>query len=118
MYFQTAIIYEADEPGEGCEISYSELLREVCRIANVLRSFGVLASVGEPIKSEAWNWYNDNVGKHQCAIVDTYWQTETGSIVVTPLPGAIPTKPGSATVPFFGITPVILDATSGKVRDI
>ncbi|KAH9947778.1 acetate--CoA ligase [Amylocystis lapponica] len=79
-----------------------------------LSSLRVLGSVGEPINPEAWHWYNDHVGRRQCAIVDTFWQTETGSIVVTPFPGAIETKPGSATVPFFGIEPAILDAVSGK----
>ncbi|KAG1772235.1 hypothetical protein EV702DRAFT_1246687 [Suillus placidus] len=77
----------------------------------------VLGSVGEPTinpDSEAWNWYNEHVGKKQCTIVDTFWQTETGSIVVTPFPGAIETKPASATVPFFGIEPAILDPVSGK----
>jgi len=78
-----------------------------------LSSLRVLGSVGEPINPEAWNWYNEFVGKRQCAIVDTFWQTETGSIVVTPFPGAIQTKPGSATVPFFGIEPAILDANTG-----
>ncbi|KAH8102116.1 acetate--CoA ligase [Cristinia sonorae] len=79
-----------------------------------LSSLRVLGSVGEPINPEAWHWYNDHVGGRQCAIVDTFWQTETGSIVVTPFPGAIETKPGSATVPFFGIEPVILDPQTGK----
>ncbi|KAL5639920.1 hypothetical protein ACGC1H_006475 [Rhizoctonia solani] len=79
-----------------------------------LSTLRVLGSVGEPINPEAWHWYNENVGKKQCAIVDTFWQTETGSIIITPLPGAIPTKPGSATVPFWGIEPVILDPVSGK----
>lgn len=79
-----------------------------------LSSLRVLGSVGEPINPEAWNWYNEHVGKMQCAIVDTFWQTETGSIVITPFPGAIETKPGSATVPFFGIEPAILDPVSGK----
>ncbi|KAH9851031.1 acetate--CoA ligase [Lenzites betulinus] len=79
-----------------------------------LGSLRVLGSVGEPINPEAWHWYNDHVGRKQCAIVDTFWQTETGSIVVTPFPGAIETKPGSATVPFFGIEPVILDPVSGE----
>lgn len=74
----------------------------------------MLGSVGEPINPEAWNWYNEHVGKGECAIVDTFWQTETGSIVVTPFPGAIETKPGSATVPFFGIEAAILDPQSGK----
>ncbi|CCL99371.1 uncharacterized protein FIBRA_01389 [Fibroporia radiculosa] len=79
-----------------------------------LSSLRVLGSVGEPINPEAWHWYNDHVGRKQCAIVDTFWQTETGSIVVTPFPGAIETKPGAATVPFFGIEPAILDPVSGK----
>ncbi|KZS88023.1 acetate--CoA ligase [Sistotremastrum niveocremeum HHB9708] len=80
-----------------------------------LTSLRILGSVGEPINPEAWNWYNEVVGKKQCAIVDTYWQTETGSIVLTPFPGAISTKPGSATVPFFGHEPVLLDPTTGKL---
>jgi acetyl-CoA synthetase len=79
-----------------------------------LSSLRVIGSVGEPINPEAWNWYNENVGKKQCAIVDTFWQTETGSIVVTPFPGAVKTKPGSATVPFFGIETAILDPVSGQ----
>ncbi|KAF9429636.1 acetyl-CoA synthetase [Podila epigama] len=79
-----------------------------------LSSLRVLGTVGEPINPEAWHWYNDKVGKGRCAIVDTYWQTETGSHIVTPLPGAIATKPGSATVPFFGIDLAILDPVTGK----
>ena len=78
-----------------------------------LSTLRVIGSVGEPINPEAWHWYNDHVGRRQCAIVDTFWQTETGSIVVTPFPGAIETKPGSATVPFFGIEPALLDPQSG-----
>ncbi|KAI8089392.1 acetyl-coenzyme A synthetase [Halteromyces radiatus] len=80
-----------------------------------LSSLRVIGSVGEPINPEAWHWYNDKVGKNQCAVVDTYWQTETGSIVVSPLPGAVATKPGSATFPFFGIKPEILDPQTGAV---
>ncbi|KAG2180909.1 hypothetical protein INT43_008489 [Umbelopsis isabellina] len=79
-----------------------------------LSSLRVIGSVGEPINPEAWDWYNEKVGKGRCAVVDTYWQTETGSIIITPLPGAIATKPGSATFPFFGIDPVLLDPASGK----
>ncbi|KAI9470061.1 MAG: acetyl-coenzyme A synthetase [Benjaminiella poitrasii] len=79
-----------------------------------LSSLRVIGSVGEPINPEAWQWYYETVGRSRCAVVDTYWQTETGSIVISPLPGAIATKPGSATVPFFGILPAILDPTSGK----
>jgi acetyl-CoA synthetase len=78
-----------------------------------LNSLRVLGSVGEPINPEAWTWYYQVVGRKKCSIVDTYWQTETGSIIVTPLPGVTPVKPGSATLPFFGIDPVILDPTSG-----
>ncbi|WWC72388.1 acetyl-coenzyme A synthetase [Kwoniella pini CBS 10737] len=80
-----------------------------------LSSLRVLGSVGEPINPEAWHWYNDYAGKKNCAIVDTYWMTETGSIVVTPLPGAISTKPGSATFPFFGMDVDIIDPQSGQV---
>ena len=78
-----------------------------------LSSLRVLGSVGEPINPEAWNWYNEVVGKGKCPIVDTWWQTETGGILITPLPGAIPTKPGSATKPFFGVQPVVLEPASG-----
>ena len=79
-----------------------------------LSSIKVLGTVGEPINPEAWNWYNDVVGKGKAPIVDTWWQTETGGHLLTPLPGAIATKPGSATLPFFGVQPVILDPTSGE----
>ena len=79
-----------------------------------LSSLKVLGTVGEPINPEAWNWYNDVVGKGSCPIVDTWWQTETGGHLLTPLPGATATKPGSATTPFFGVQPVILDPTSGE----
>ncbi|OYU17993.1 MAG: acetate--CoA ligase [Rhodobacteraceae bacterium PARR1] len=81
-----------------------------------LSSLRLLGSVGEPINPEAWNWYNINVGKGKCPIVDTFWQTETGGHLITPLPGAIPQKPGSATKPFFGITPVVLDPASAAVQ--
>jgi len=72
-------------------------------------SLRILGSVGEPINPEAWRWYHGVVGEGRCPIVDTYWQTETGSFMITPLPGATPLKPGSATLPFFGVQPVILD---------
>ena len=78
-----------------------------------LSDIKVLGTVGEPINPEAWNWYNDVVGKGRAPIVDTWWQTETGGHLLAPLPGAIATKPGSATLPFFGVQPVILDATTG-----
>ncbi len=79
-----------------------------------LSDLKVLGTVGEPINPEAWNWYNDVVGKGNCPIVDTWWQTETGGHLLTPLPGATPTKPGSATTPFFGVQPVILEPTTGE----
>ena len=79
-----------------------------------LSSLKVLGTVGEPINPEAWNWYNDHVGKGKCPIVDTWWQTETGGHLITPLPGAIPAKPGSATKPFFGIQPAVLDPQTGQ----
>ncbi len=75
----------------------------------------VLGSVGEPINPEAWIWYFKNVGGERCPIVDTWWQTETGGILITPLPGAVPTKPGSATVPFFGVVPKIFNESGQEV---
>ncbi|MBL9075041.1 acetate--CoA ligase [Tabrizicola sp.] len=81
-----------------------------------LSSLKVLGSVGEPINPEAWAWYDTHVGKGKLPIVDTFWQTETGGHMLTPLPGAIPTKPGSATKPFFGVKPEVLDAATGKVQ--
>ena len=74
-----------------------------------LSSLRVLGSVGEPIAAEVWHWYNDNIGRGQAHIVDTYWQTESGSHLLTPLAGITPTKPGSASLPFFGVDPKILD---------
>ena len=82
-------------------------------LAHDLSSLKLLGTVGEPINPEAWNWYNEVIGQGRCPIVDTWWQTETGGHMLTPLPGAIPTKPGSATLPFFGVTPVVLDPTTG-----
>jgi acetyl-CoA synthetase len=81
-----------------------------------LSSLKLLGSVGEPINPEAWNWYNTHVGKGNCPIVDTFWQTETGGHLITPLPGAIAQKPGSATLPFFGVQPVILDPANAVVQ--
>jgi acetyl-CoA synthetase len=78
------------------------------------KSLRLLGTVGEPINPEAWEWYYRVVGDERCPIVDTWWQTETGGILITPLPGAIDTKPGSATLPFFGIKPAIVDA-AGEV---
>ncbi len=78
-------------------------------------SLRILGSVGEPINPEAWNWYSDVVGDGRCPVVDTWWQTETGGILITPLPGATDTKPGSATKPFFGILPVIVDSDNKEL---
>ncbi|MBL6928392.1 MAG: acetate--CoA ligase [Rhodospirillales bacterium] len=80
------------------------------------KSLRILGTVGEPINPEAWNWYNNVVGNGKCPIVDTWWQTETGGILITPLPGAIALKPGSATKPFFGVEPLIVDA-DGVAQD-
>jgi acetyl-CoA synthetase len=80
------------------------------------KSLRLLGSVGEPINPEAWLWYHDVVGEGRCPIVDTWWQTETGAILIAPLPGAIAAKPGSATLPFFGVEPVIVDE-SGRVLE-
>ena len=87
------------------------------------KSIKLLGTVGEPINPEAWEWYYNVVGEQRCPIVDTWWQTETGGILITPLPGAIPTKAGSATKPFFGVSPAVVDpdgnilegATSGNL---
>ncbi len=81
------------------------------------KSLRVLGSVGEPINPEVWRWYHDVVGDGRCTIVDTWWQTETGGILITPLPGVTPTKPGSATLPFFGVKPVVLEPESGKLLE-
>jgi acetyl-CoA synthetase len=80
------------------------------------KSLRLLGTVGEPINPEAWLWYYDHVGDKRCPIVDTWWQTETGGILITPIPGATPLKPGSATRPFFGVEPVIVDG-DGKPLD-
>ncbi|MGB0968117.1 MAG: acetate--CoA ligase [Halocynthiibacter sp.] len=90
-------------------MAYGEDFVTKCDLSDIK----VLGTVGEPINPEAWNWYNDVVGKGTKPIVDTWWQTETGGHLMTPLPGATATKPGSCTLPFFGITPVMLDPTSG-----
>ncbi|MBT5115896.1 MAG: acetate--CoA ligase [Candidatus Marinimicrobia bacterium] len=81
-----------------------------------LSSLRLLGTVGEPIKEPEWYWYKDIVGKKNCPIVDTWWQTETGGILITPLPGATPTKPGSATFPFFGIEPVLLSEDGQEIE--
>lgn len=96
-----ALMAQGKEPVETCDLS----------------SLKVLGTVGEPINPEAWNWYNEVVGKGKCPIVDTWWQTETGGHMITPLPGATAAKPGSATTPFFGVQPVLLEPTTGAEID-
>jgi acetyl-CoA synthetase len=81
------------------------------------KSLRVIGSVGEPINPEIWRWYHDVVGEGRCAVVDTWWQTETGGIMISPLPGVTPTKPGSATFPLFGVQPVVLDPETGHVLE-
>ena len=95
-----ALMREGEGPVKGCDRS----------------SLRLLGSVGEPINPEAWMWYHRVVGQERCPIVDTWWQTETGGILITPLPGATKTKPGSATRPFFGIQPVLMDADGNEVE--
>ena len=78
-----------------------------------LSSLRVLGTVGEPINPEAWRWYFEEVGKKNCVVVDTFWQTETGGHMVTNLPGCTPMKPGAASFPMFGVKPAVVDPTSG-----
>lgn len=80
------------------------------------KTLRLLGTVGEPINPEAWEWYYHIVGDEQCPIVDTWWQTETGGIMISPLPGATPLKPGSATRPFFGVKPVLLDGDGNELE--
>jgi len=95
-----ALMKEGDEPVTSRDLS----------------SLRLLGTVGEPIKEPEWMWYHNIIGKGKCPIVDTWWQTETGGILITPLPGATPTKPGSATNPFFGIHPVLLTENGQEIE--
>jgi acetyl-CoA synthetase len=85
-------------------------------VSSARAALRVLGTVGEPINPEAWRWYSEVVGGGRCAVVDTWWQTETGAHMITPLPGAVPAKPGSATLPFFGVEPAILDEAGKEVE--
>ncbi|MBP7764331.1 MAG: acetate--CoA ligase [Deltaproteobacteria bacterium] len=96
-----AIAKEGDEFVKQCDIS----------------SLRTLGTVGEPINPEAWNWYFNVIGRGECPIVDTWWQTETGGILITPLPGAVDIKPGMATLPFFGVQPVLVDDEGKEMKD-
>lgn len=82
-----------------------------------LSSLRLLGTVGEPINPEVWRWYHKTIGAERCPIVDTWWQTETGTISITPLPGSTPTKPGSATLPFYGIDAVVLDESGAELSE-
>ena len=95
-----ALMAHGDAPVEGCNLS----------------SLRTLGSVGEPINPEAWSWYHEKFGKGECPIVDTWWQTETGGILITPLPGCTDLKPGSATRPFFGVQPAIVDNEGNELN--
>jgi len=81
------------------------------------KSLKLLGTVGEPINPEAWEWYYQTIGESRCPIVDTWWQTETGAHMLTPLPGATDLKPGSATLPFFGVEPILLDTEGNQIQD-
>src|SRR5205823_4268463 len=82
-----------------------------------LSSLRLLGSVGEPINPEAWMWYAEHIGRHRCPVVDTWWQTETGHILITPLPGITALKPGSATRPFPGIAAEVRTASGARVTE-
>jgi len=82
-----------------------------------LSSLKVLGTVGEPINEEAWNWYNTNIGKKNCPIVDTWWQTETGGILISSIPNVIPDKPTFATKPFLGVQPMLVDDNGNELKD-
>jgi acetyl-CoA synthetase len=84
---------------------------------NDLSSLRILGTVGEPINEEAWNWYNENIGKSKCPIVDTWWQTETGGILISSIPGVIPDKATFATKPFLGIQPLLLDDNGDEIKE-
>jgi acetyl-CoA synthetase len=106
-----AIFYTAPTALRALMREGEEWIRRTSR-----RSLRILGTVGEPINPEVWLWYYDHVGEQRCPIVDTWWQTETGGILITPIPGATPLKPGSATRPFFGVEPVIVDNDGKRVE--
>ena len=107
---QVSIFYTAPTAIRALMAAGDELVIKTSR-----SSLRLLGSVGEPINPEAWEWYYHVVGEGRCAIVDTWWQTETGAIMITPLPGVTDLKPGSATLPFFGVKPVLLDAEGNEL---
>ncbi|GAQ78587.1 AMP-dependent synthetase and ligase family protein [Klebsormidium nitens] len=109
--YQVTLFYTAPTAIRALQKSGNSFVTKYSR-----KSLRVLGSVGEPINPNAWRWYYEVVGDSRCPIVDTWWQTETGSILITPLPGAWPQKPGSATLPFFGVQPAVVDE-NGREQD-
>ncbi|MXP41407.1 acetate--CoA ligase [Altererythrobacter soli] len=110
--YQVEIFYAAPTALRALMREGDEWVKKTCR-----KSLRLLGSVGEPINPEAWEWYHKVVGDGRCPIVDTWWQTETGGHMITPLPGATDLKPGSASMPFFGVQPAIVDPASGEVLE-
>jgi len=108
---QVGIFYTAPTAIRALMREGEEYVRRTSR-----RSLRILGTVGEPINPEAWLWYYNHVGERRCPIVDTWWQTETGGILITPLPGATPLKPGSATRPFFGVEPLLVDNDGKRIE--
>jgi acetyl-CoA synthetase len=108
---QVSIFYTAPTAIRALMREGEEHVRRTSR-----RSLRILGTVGEPINPEAWLWYYDHVGERRCPIVDTWWQTETGGILITPIPGATPLKPGSATRPFFGVEPFLVDNDGKRIE--
>ncbi len=108
---QVAIFYTAPTAIRALMREGEDHVRRTSR-----RSLRILGTVGEPINPEAWLWYYDHVGEKRCPIVDTWWQTETGGILITPIPGATPLKPGSATRPFFGVEPLLVDNDGKRIE--
>jgi acetyl-CoA synthetase len=105
------IFYTAPTAIRALEAAGTEILKPY-----KLNSLRILGSVGEPINEEAWNWYHQNIGKGRCPIVDTWWQTETGGIMISPLAGITPTKPGFATLPLPGVNPMLVDDKGNEIK--
>lgn len=108
---QVTIFYTAPTAIRALMREGDELVKKTSR-----KSLRLLGTVGEPINPEAWRWYYDVVGEGRCPIVDTWWQTETGAFMIAPIPGAVPAKPGSATKPFFGVQPALVNAEGEFVK--
>ncbi|KAK9864775.1 hypothetical protein WJX84_003544 [Apatococcus fuscideae] len=109
--YQVSLLYTAPTAIRSLMAKGNEIVKKASR-----KSLRILGTVGEPINVEAWKWYNEVVGDGRCPIVDTWWQTETGAHMITPLPGATPLKPGSATKPFFGVVPAVLNENGKELE--